>query len=195
MTGPLIERPSVAERSSPRFHHGLAQAFASIIVAGIVATTISVSSRSDPIAPRLAILSFVVFCLALAVGSSRIVGLASFGVLGSALIASALTETSTWVESIVLGCLWYVAVELAWDSISRRDGAVRSVAYNLRRVQALSSVVVLCLGVAWIAFAATALGPSRTLLGRAAFLLAALGALAFAIRHITATAPKSTSNP
>lgn len=190
----IIPTPE-AEISNPRFHRGLAQGFTSILAAAAVIATISASSWSDPIAPRLSILSFAIFCVALTVGSSRIVGLTSLGVLGSALIASALAETSTWVESIFIGCLWYVAVELAWDSIDRRDGAVRSVAYNLRRVQELSSVVVICLGVTWIAFALTALGPSRTLVGRGVLLLLALAALAVAIGHIASTAPKSPPGP
>lgn len=190
----VVESPE-AEISNPRFHGGLAQGLTSVLAAATVIGSILTSSWSDPIAPRLSILSFAIFCVALALGSSRIVGLTSFGVLGSALIASALSESSTWIESIFIGCLWYVAVELAWDSIDRRDGAVRSVSYNMRRVQELSSVVVVCLGVAWIAFAATELGPSRTLVGRGVFLVLALAGLWVALGHIASTAPKSPSDP
>ncbi len=181
-----------AEPAKPRFHGGLAQGFGAIAVAAVVTGTISAASWDDPIAPRLALVSFVIFVGALALGSSRIVGLSSCGVLGSALIASAMVQESTWVESVFVGCAWYVAVELAWDSVERRDDALRSGQFNIRRVQEVSSIVAICLVLAAIAFAATALGPSRTLASRAMFILIAISGLAAAIGHISATAPNPT---
>lgn len=168
---------------------GWVQTVAALVLAAVTATLIAVSTSSlSGVAGRLAIASVVVFAVATLLGSARVVGLTTVPVLGAALMASATTEEPAWVRSMVLGCIWYVAVELAWDSIERRDGGHRSSALDHRRAFEVATVVVISLAVTSAGFAASTLAPQRTLFAQAAMVLVVLAALGFAIRHVDATA-------
>ena len=115
---------------------GLLQTGTALVLAGATAGVIASSSWTrTEIAGRLAITGVVLFAIALVVGSPRFVGLATVPVLVGALIASALAAEPAWLRSIVLGSVWYVAVELAWEAIERRDGAERSIAFDQSPVQ------------------------------------------------------------
>lgn len=94
----------------------------------------------------------------------------------------------------MLGCLWYVAVELAWDAIERRSDGQRSSALDLRRINEVSTVVVVSLVVTASAYAASSLDAPRTLLRQAVIVIALLAALVIAIRHILATAPPAADD-
>ncbi len=165
---------------------GLAAVAAAITTAAVVATS---ASSDDELAGRLAIVGAVVFVIALALGSARLVGAASLPVLGSALASSAGAGDPAWVRSIVLGCLWYVAVELAWASIECRDGAQRGTALDIRRINEVASIVVISLAVTMSAYAASSFDVSRTLARQVLLIVAVIAALGLAIRHVVATAP------
>lgn len=175
-----------------QFHDGATQGLAAM-AAGIVTASIIASSASsgDPLTGRLAILGVVLFAVALALGSARIVGVTSLPVLGSALASSATADNPAWVQSIIVGCLWYVAVELAWDSIERRDGARRAIALDLRRINEVASVVFIALAVTATAYAASSFDLSRTLVRQVVLVVALIAALVLAIRHVVATSPVS----
>jgi hypothetical protein len=178
----------MSEPDGRRFHNGGTQGLGALVVAAVTATMVAASNwTGDNVAGRFAIAGVVLFAIALAVGSARLVGVASLPVLGSALFASATADSPAWVRSIVVGCLWYVAVELAWDSIERRKGVKRSPALELRRINEVSSIVVISLGVTVTAYAASSLDAPRTLIGQAVIVVALLAALVFAIRHVVAT--------
>ena len=114
----------MTSRNSGLLKDGLLQTGTALALAGATAGVIASSSWTrTEVAGRLAITGVVLFAIALVVGSPRFVGLATVPVLGGALIASALGAEPAWLRSIVLGCVWYVAVELAWEAIERRDGA------------------------------------------------------------------------
>jgi hypothetical protein len=176
--------------------NGVAQALMALVVAAASAATIAVSHwTAGNVAGRFALAGVVVFAIGLAFGSARLVGVASLPVLGSALLASATGESPAWVRSIVVGCLWYVAVELAWDSIERRNGVKRSSALEFRLFNEVASVVVISLGVTVVAYAASGLDAPRTVIGQAAIVVALFAALLFATRRLTATvSPRSESS-
>lgn len=162
------------------------QALAALIMAAVVAAVIALSAPADtPVAGRLAIVGVGVVAVALGIGSARMVGFATLPVLAGALLASAAVDGIAWVQSIVLGCLWYIAVELAWDSIERRDGAQRSPALNQRRVHEVVTVVTVSLAVTIPGFVASDLAPQRTLLVQAPLVVGLLTAMVLAIRQLT----------
>lgn len=182
--------------SSPdgrRFHGGSTQGIGALVAAGVTTTMIAASNwTGDNVAGRFALAGFALFVIALAFGSARFVGMASLPVLGSALFASTTADSPAWVRSIVVGCLWYVAVELAWDSIERRKGVRRSRALELRRINEVSSIAVISLGVTVTAYAGSSLDAPRTLIGQAVIVVSLLAALIFTIRHVETTgAPPS----
>ena len=184
MTDPVLTRTD-----SRLFRAGALHGVAGLVVATLIATIIAAPNWADnETAARMAIVGVVLFALALAIGSSRVIGATSFPVLGSAFIVSATSETM-WVQSIVVGCLWYIAVELAWESVDRRTWARRSTSLGLRRVNEVATVVVVSLAVTVTAFAGSSLDAARTLPRQAFIVIALLVALGFAIRRIVATAP------
>ena len=132
----------------------------------------------------MAITGVVLFAIALVVGSPRFVGLATVPVLGGALIASALGAEPAWLRSIVLGCVWYVAVELAWEAIERRDGAQRSIAFDNRRSNEIATVVLLSLAATTAGVAFSFLAPARTIIAVGMVFVVLLTAMSWATRRL-----------
>lgn len=174
-----------------RIRKGGSQGIVAIFVAVSVGATIGVSTWStDVIAGRLAIFGVLLFIAALGIGSARVVGAASLPVLGSALIASATADTTSWTQSIVVGVGWYVAVELAWDSIERRGGTQRSNELDLRRIQEVSSVVMLSLAMTVTAFVISGIGIERSLVTQVLVIGSVIAALVIALSHVISTSPQ-----
>jgi len=165
---------------------GRLQAGAALGLAGVIASAVALSSSTQTeIAGRLSFSGVALLSLALALGSARLVGVATLPVLGGALIASATANEPAWVQSIVLGCLWYVAAEFAWDAIERRDGAMRSGSFNTRRINEVATVVTLALITATAGFLLSFLAPVRTVLAVGPVMAGLLAGLIVATRHVT----------
>jgi hypothetical protein len=176
------------------FHEGGTQAFGALVAAIATAAIVFSASSQGEGDGRLAVAGVICFAVALGLGSARVVGACSFPVLGSALISSASADQTAWFQSIAVGCLWYVAVELAWDSIERRTPAVRSPAVQLRRVNEVSSVVLISLAVTVSAYLASTLDAARTPGRQGLILVAVISALGLTVRHLASTAPSATSD-
>lgn len=173
------------ERRGVVLREGGRQTVAALGLAGVTAGVVAASSwAQSEIAGRLAIVGVALFAIALVLGSPRLVGLATLPVLGGALIASAAAAEPAWVRSIVLGCLWYVAAELAWDAIERRDGTERSSALDNRRTYEVATVVMLSLTITTVGFLVSFLAPARTMLVVGLVVLGLLAALRLATRHL-----------
>ena len=171
---------------------GSTQALAAISVAVLTAALIAIPTwDQNPSTGRFAFLGVLVFCLALAIGSSRTVGVASLPILSSAFITSATSAQTEWIQSIVVGCLWYLAVELAWESIGRRTSAQRSVAASLRRINEVSTVVVVALALTVVAFAGATFDATRTINRQIVVIAALTLALWIAVRQVIATSPST----
>lgn len=168
---------------------GRLQSGAALGLTGAIAGLISVSSRGQSaIAGQLAIIGVVVVATALAIGSARMIGAATLPILGAALIASATGEEPAWARSIVLGILWYVAAELAWEAIERRDGVNRSGAFDDRRIDEVATVAALSLVITAAGFIASALAPRRTVFTVGLVIIGLLTALILATRLLRAAA-------
>ena len=129
----------------PLLKSGIAQAGGAVTTATTSALlVIGWATDHRDVAGRLALAGLILFGLTLALGSARLVGLATLPMLGAALVAA---DGRASIGSIVVGCLWYVTLELAWDSIERRDGGERTAAYAHRRVFEVTTVVTLTLAV------------------------------------------------
>ena len=165
---------------------GRLQTAASLVIALAIVGIVAVPSWTESqTAGRMAIFGFGLFAFALAVGSARVVGIATLPIFAAALIASAGADEPAWVRSIVLGVLWYLAAELAWDGIERRDGVRRSSAFNDRRIDEATTVLVLSLAVATVAFLTSFLAPVRTVLAVGLVLVGLITALNLANRRLS----------
>ena len=165
---------------------GRLQTAAALVVALAIVGVVAVPSWTESqTAGRMAIFGFGLFALALAVGSARIVGVATLPIFVAALIASAGADDPAWVRSIVLGVLWYLAAELAWEGIERRDGARRSSAFNDRRIDEATTVLVLSLAVITAAFLSSFVTPVRTVVAVGVVVVGLITALNLANRHLS----------
>ena len=151
---------------------GRGQAIAALAVAAAFAGLV-VGSSDIRVAAGLVIAGYVVLLTALSWGSARLVGMATLPMLGGALAASTAGAQPAWALASILGILWYLAAELAWDSIERRDGGRRSTALIGRRIDETATVVVMAFGIAAAGLAASAWTPVRTM----AVVVTAVGAV------------------
>jgi len=173
--------------STPLLRPGTGQAVASFATATATAVSITLSATDHrDVAGRLAVSGVILFAFTLAVGSARLVGLATLPVFGAALVAAGGRAS---VGSIVVGCLWYVALELAWDSIERRDGGERTAAFVHRRVHEVATVVTLALVVTIAGFAATDAAPERSLFTQGPIIVGLLIALGLVTRSFARRRP------
>lgn len=170
---------------------GLAQAAAAIAVAGVTAILIAVAAGGFDFAGRLAASAVMFFVVALVLGSGRGVGLATLPMLVAAVAALSAATQPLWTRSILIGILWYVASELAWDAIERRSGASRSPELNYRRSFEVSTVVAVALTITTSGFLASRLAPTRTLLSVGVVVFGLFIAIGMATRHVDAAGPDS----
>ena len=167
---------------------GRLQAGLSLGLAGAVATVIATSSSTvTAVSGRLAIVGLALFAIAVGLGSARLVGLATLPVLGAALVVSAAAAEPAWVRSIVLGIVWYMAVELAWEAVERRDGVRRSSAFNDRRVEEVTTVVILAFVVTTTGFLLSFLAPVRNVLIVGSVIICLIAGLRLATRRLQAS--------
>ena len=165
---------------------GRLQTGAALVVAMAIVGVVAVPTWTESqTAGRMAILGFGLFALALAVGSAQLVGITTLPIFGAALIASAGADEPAWIRSIVLGVLWYLAAELAWEGIERRDGVARSSAFNDRRIDEATTVLVLSLAITSVAFLISFLAPVRTVLAVGLVIVGLVTALILANRHLS----------
>ena len=165
---------------------GRLQTAAALVVALAIVGVVAVPSWTESqTAGRMAMFGFALFAVALAIGSARLVGIATLPILAAALVASAGADDPAWVRSIVLGVLWYLAAELAWEGIERRDGARRSSAFNDRRIDEATTVLVLSLAVTTAAFLSSFVTPVRTVVAVGVVVVGLITAFNLANRHLS----------
>lgn len=146
-----------------RTRPGLSQGVMALaVVATIVAIVVSSSWSRNQTPGRLAIASILFFAIALMLGSRGMVGATTVPILASALFSTAGLDETAWIRAAAVGVLWFVAAELAWDSIERRDGLRRTRAYTSKRVDETTTVVLVSLGVSGAVFLLADRAPLRT---------------------------------
>lgn len=174
-----------------RLQRGWSFSVASVLSASAAAGVIASSTwRESQTAGRLAITAVVLLAVALAVGSGRLVAFTSLPLLGAGLITVVGVTGTLWVRALVVGVLWYLSAELGWEAIERRDGVRRTREFNSRRLDEVSYVVLMSMGVTGLAFALSAVAPLRTtvILGLAlAALIAGVGGVTRRVRYPNAS--------
>lgn len=137
----------------------------------------------------LVVSGVVLLSLFVLVGSTRWVGVASAPMVGAVMLEAGFADEPSWIRSIVLGCLWYLAMECAWEAIDRRDGARHSRPATLHRLREVVGVVALALTLGLVAAAATTVAPLRSVFLQAL----AVGALLATFVLLLRTAVRPTT--
>ena len=135
----------------------VAAALACAVAVGVAAT----AEVGATVVGQLAWLAAVLYLGFLAAGSSRWIGVSAGPLLFAAGIEAAFGDEPTWMRSLIVGCLWFVAVEAGWEAIDRRSGARVSTAAIARRLQEICTVVVVTAAVALAATISVGAAPPR----------------------------------
>lgn len=127
---------------------------------GIAVTATEVTTAVTP----LVVAGVILLVGFLLIGTSRWMGLASAPMVGAIVLEAGFADEPSWVRSILLGCVWYLTMECAWEAVDRRDGARHTRAANQRRLQEVVAVAVCALGLGAAAAVATTAAPLRSVL-------------------------------
>ncbi len=166
---------------------GRPSALASIILAGFAGWyTVATTTRFPDAVTQFVSFGWVVLVLAVVIGSRFAVGSGVLIALAGAVIEIGTVSEQRWGRSLIIACLWYLAAELAWDSMERRDGRRRSQAVELERAREIGYVLVVSSIVTLVAVASAGAAPPRTLLVLALTVGAVALTLAVGARHLAA---------
>jgi len=162
------------------------------LVVGLAAliTIGATTSEADTAVAPLLLIAGAMHVYFLVVGSVRMVAASSAPVLASFVLESGFGDEPSWIRSIVLGCWWFVAMELSWEAVERRNGARHTRAASMRRVQDVVTVVAITLAVGLIAASATSFAPVRSVAVQALVLAGVLAGFVWVVRHVVAGRPE-----
>ena len=167
---------------------GRPQALGAVFAAGLAGwITVATTTRFADSATRFVWFGLAIFLLAVVLGSRFAVGGAVLVALTGAAIEIGTVPVQRWDRSFAIACLWYVAAELAWDSMERRDGRHRSLAVDIERTREVATVVAATLVATVMAAALVGSAPPRSLVVLAAAVAALALGLVTATRRLLAT--------
>lgn len=151
--------------------NGLWSSVAAVAVAA-VATLVLVATATEglTLVRSLAIVAVAAHVASIVFGAARLVGASMVPMVGAIAVESGMGSEPSWIRSLVLGCLWFVACELAWEAIDRRRGFHYAPAAVAQRVQEVATVVGATLAIGALAAAAVSLAPARSVPLQAAVL-------------------------
>jgi hypothetical protein len=135
------------------------------------------------LSPRLVLAGLALYVLSVGMGLQRGIGCAAVPVLTAAVFSEDVTGGIDWGRPLIIGCMWYVASELGWESIERSD-IVASRAVGSQRQREVATVVIVTIAIGLLAAGAATFAPTRTLLLRAFAVVAVVAALGAALNRL-----------
>lgn len=173
---------------------GLPATVLSWLLVVVTATFMAVSSNGLPgLVGGLMVATVIAHSVLIFIGSPRLVIGSSTFVLAAVIAEGLKSDDPLWVQSLVVGLLWYVAMEVSWHALECRNGTIytrRAVAYRVQEVAGVAGLT-LALGLVAIVFVAGA--PGRSVALQALALAGVLGALAFVGRQLLGETDGSAS--
>jgi hypothetical protein len=158
----------------------------SVALAGLAAVLVARNTSSfDWAVVRLSWLAVLILAGGATIGSERLVASSAVPVLAGLLLADSGQGQVAWAESLVVGCVWFVAVETALGSVEGRGGLTRDPSVITRRVVEVATVVALATAVGLVGLAVGSFAPERSLLVRAAVASLVLVVLFSAARRLS----------
>lgn len=120
----------------------------------------------------------------LIIGSARWVGVSTVPMVAAVMLESGFADEPSWMRSIILGCWWFVTMELSWEAIDRRSGARYTTKATMRRVQDVVTVVCVAMVIGLVASSATSFAPVRSVALQAVVLGGLLAGFLSLVRHV-----------
>jgi hypothetical protein len=166
----------------------------SVALAGLAAVLVARNTSSfDWAVVRLSWLAVLILAGGATIGSERLVASSAVPVLAGLLLADSGQGQVAWAESLVVGCVWFVAVETALASIEGRVGLTADPLVITRRVVEVATVVALAIAVGLVGLAVESIAPDRSLLVRVAVASVVLVVLFSVARQLSDDKRTSTS--
>jgi hypothetical protein len=131
------------------------------------------------LSPRLVLAGLALYVLSVGMGLQRGIGCAAVPVLTAAVFSEDVTGGIDWGRPLIIGCMWYVASELGWESIERSD-IVASRAVGSQRQREVATVVIVTIVIGLLAAGAATFAPTR----RAFAVVAVVAALGAALNRL-----------
>lgn len=169
----------------PRRTRGLVPGVAALVAGGATAATIVVPAEHLRATASLVAGGLLMLGFSIGTRSERVAALAVVPVLSAAVVHIRLADESVALWALGVGCGWYLATELAWESISRQVDCRFEPAVTRRRAEEIVSVVAIALVAATTALAASSLAPRRTVLLEAVLIVLVLAGGSSAVRRLT----------
>lgn len=198
MTAEVTRPEGAVERTSPtgRFQSlalpvvslGLAAAAAFLVWQGA-----STSNELDWLVGRLEVASVLAVAFGMGLRSERVVAFATAPALIGLVVGATGSTDIAWGRALIVGCLWYMAIEAALSSIEWSGGLQVSVSAIQRRLLDVATVVFIGASIGVLGVAVAGWAPDRTIVARVIVLVAVLGALVFGVRHL-ATVDRPTDS-
>lgn len=132
----------------------------------------------------LGVSALIVLAVALLFGLRSVIGVSAVPVLGAIITESAMSDQSLSIRSLVIGCLWFLVVEMGYEALDRRDGSLRASTATLRRVYEVGAVIVVALVVGLVSLLAATLALPRDLVLQTVALVFVLAGLTIVTRHL-----------
>ena len=165
----------------------------SLALAGLAATLVAHDSSSfDWAVVRLSCVAVLTLAAGATVGSERLVASSATPMLAGLLLADSGQGQVAWAESLVVGCVWFVAVETTLASIESRGGLALDPSVITRRVVEVATVVALATAVGLIGLTVGSFAPERSLLARTTVASVVLGVLFSVARRLSQNKRAST---
>lgn len=151
--------------------------------AGAVAAT--AASSFTWVVVRLEWAAVILMAAGVVAGSERLVAAATAPVLAGLVLGAMGGEDVAWSASLVVGALWFAAVEAGLASIEVRGGIDATPAVAHRRLADIATVIAVGISIGIVGLAAASLAPERTLAVRALVVASVLAVLAAAVRRVS----------
>ena len=132
-------------------------------LAGIVALDMTADAQTQSLIRLFCLLGVSLQLVALVLGLTWAVGGSLIPLLFAAGLGAAGGDATPTLMWAVVGCCWFISVELAWEAIDRRDGIPRAPSVSRARVRDVAIVVGLALATTFVAVLGSAAPPVRTL--------------------------------
>lgn len=172
---------------------GLGASVLSWLLVAATAAYVAITATEQPrVVATLMVAAFVTHAVVIFVGSPRLVISSSVFVLAAVTVEALGSDEPLWIRSIIVGLLWYVAMEVSWHALERRDGTIFTRAAVAHRVQEVAGVVALTLALGLVAIVLATAAPGRSVALQAMVLGGVLAAVAALARQL---APDDESNP
>jgi len=143
---------------------------------------------------RLEIASVVFLAFGLGFRSERIVAFATAPALIGLVVGATGSTQIAWGSALIVGCLWYLAVEVALSSIEWSGGLQVSATVLQRRLLDVASVLLFGVAAALVGVLLAGWAPERTIAARVVVLVVVLGALVAGVRHLGSVDPAEVNS-